>query len=77
MTCIPIKNGVVCCHDDFVNLAPYGAKVWMSWHNYLGPVFYRSKNAIKQIDVPSQKTWDAFGKWHKQRRGRDEILQTL
>ena len=66
MACIPIKNGVVCIVDSFVDLSPFGAKVWMTYHNYCGPTFYRSKNCITPIDVPSQKTWDAFGKWAKQ-----------
>jgi len=65
MTCIPIKDGFVCMDDDFVDLSPYGSKVWMSYHRYCGPTFYRSKACIKPIFYPSRKTWDAFGKWQK------------
>lgn len=64
MGCIRIEHGFICEADDFVNLAPFGSKVWMSWHHYLGPTFYRSESAIKQIESPSKKTWDAFYKWH-------------
>jgi hypothetical protein len=50
----------------WVNLAAYGAKVWCEYHNYLGPTFYRSENAIKIIETPSRKTWRAFEKWRKE-----------
>ena len=67
MACNKIKEGYLCTGDDWVNLEPFGAKIWMSWHNYLGPTFYRSEAAIKPIVVPGPKTWEAFGKWLKQR----------
>jgi len=65
MGCIRIEHGFVCGPDDFVNLEPFGAKVWMSWHNYLGPSFYRSENMLKPIQTPSSKTWKAFEAWRK------------
>jgi len=68
MTCIKIEYGFLCGSDDFVNLESFGAKVWMSWHHYSGPIFYRSKNAIKPIVSPSKKTWDAFELWFKQNK---------
>lgn len=55
---------IVCGPDKFVNLEPYGAHVWMEWHNYLGPTFFRSESAIVPIANPSRKTWDAFQRWH-------------
>jgi hypothetical protein len=67
MACVRIKDGFVCGPDDFVNLEQYGARVWMSWHHYMGPTFYRSEAAIKPIYTPSKKTWDAFGKWQKEK----------
>jgi hypothetical protein len=63
MGCIRIEHGYICGPDAFVNLEQFGANVWVSWHNYMGPTFYRSKNMIKPIEVPSKKTWDAFTKW--------------
>lgn len=63
MTCIRIEHGFVCGEDDFVDLRKYGAHIWLSWHHYHGPTFYKSKNAIKPIIVPSKKTWDAFQRW--------------
>lgn len=66
MTCHFGNGIVICTTDTFVNLEPYGAKVWCDFHNYCGPTFYRSENAIKPIECPSQKTWNAFEKWHKE-----------
>ena len=66
MTCIPIKDGILCMDDGPIDLLPYGAHVWMTWHPYCGPTFYRSENCIKAIEAPSKKTWDAFGKWHNE-----------
>ena len=63
MTCMIIEHGYICGPDEIVDLTPYGSKVWLSWHHYTGPVFYRSENMIKPIVCPSKKTWDAFGKW--------------
>ena len=63
MACVRIESGFLCGSDDFVNLDQFGAKIWMSWHNYLGCTFYRSEAAIKPIVVPSKKTWLAFERW--------------
>jgi hypothetical protein len=65
MTCIPIKDGFLCGDDTFVDLSPFGAHVWMSWHNYMGPTFFRSKSSIQPIVTPKKKTWDAFGLWQQ------------
>lgn len=68
MTCHFGNGIVICTADRFVSLEPYGAKVWCEFHNYLGPTFYRSENAIKPIEWPSRKTWDAFGRWLEEYR---------
>jgi len=71
VTCHPfIHHGqmaIICTPDRFVNLEPFGAKVWCEYHAYLGPSFYRSESAVTEIRTPSRKTWDAFQKW------RDEV----
>lgn len=59
-------NVIICGPDHFVSLESYGAKVWCEYHNYLGPAFYRSENAITEIRHPSRKTWDAFQKWRNE-----------
>lgn len=71
MTCIRIEHGFVCGEDDFVDLRKYGAHIWLSWHHYHGPTFYRSKNAIKPIVAPSKKTWDAFQAWLKEKENEN------
>lgn len=63
MACIRIEHGFICGPDNFVDLKPFGAKVWMEWHHYHGPTFYRSESRIQPILWPHKKTWDAFGKW--------------
>ena len=63
MTCKKLDNAIICGPDYVVNLAPYGSKVWMEWHHYIGPTFYRSMNMIKPIDTPSSKTWMAYSDW--------------
>ena len=49
--------------NDPISLEPYGAKVWMEYHRYMGPAFFRSLNRITPIITPSKKTWEAFSKW--------------
>lgn len=66
MACHQIApTAIICGADKFADLAPYGAKVWVEYHNYLGPTFYRSGRMLTPIRVPSRKTWDAFDKWFK------------
>lgn len=65
MTCIRTQNGIMCVPDSFVSLEPYGAKVWCEYHSYTGPAFFRSERAIKEIEHPSRKTWDAYYKWRE------------
>ena len=68
MACTPISGpgfvGFICGPDRLVNLENYGAKrIWMEWHNYLGPTFFRGKYG-PAIRVPGEKTWAAFDTWH-------------
>lgn len=70
MACTPISGpgfvGFICGADRFVNLEKYGAnRIWMEWHNYLGPTFYRGKYG-PVIRTPGKKTWEAFGVWHSE-----------
>ncbi len=62
--CMGYGVGSVHAHA-FVPLEPCGAKVWCEYHSYTGPTFYRSERAIKEIEKPSKKTWDAYYKWRK------------
>ena len=63
MACTRIKSGFLCVVGNSVDMEPFGEKIWMRWHNYLGPTFYRSKSMIKPIINPSRKTWKAFDAW--------------
>jgi hypothetical protein len=63
MACMRIEHGFICGPDYWVNMKPYGACVWMEWHNYHGPTFYRSESALNPIKTPSKKTWEAFTRW--------------
>lgn len=56
-------RAIVCGPDRFVNLEPFGAKVWCEYHDYLGPAFFRSESASTEIRKPSRKTWGAFQRW--------------
>lgn len=53
----------ICGPEPAESLEKYGAKVWVEFHPYCGPSFYRSKRCITEIRNPSKKTWDAFSKW--------------
>ena len=67
MACTPISGtGFVgfICGPEIVNLEKYGApRIWMEWHNYLGPTFFRGKYG-PAIQVPGEKAWEAFRVWH-------------
>lgn len=68
MTCVRIESGFLCGPDAWLSLEPYGSRVWMSYHNYLGPTFYLGPAAKDCIKTPSNKTWAAFAKWHEERK---------
>lgn len=66
MTCHFMGGAIICTADTFVNLEPYGAKIWVEYHSYTGPAFFRSQNSNKEILTPSRKTWDAFYRWFEE-----------
>lgn len=50
MTCVRIEHGFI-CHSPFYRLRlADGTCVFMSWHNYLGPVFFRDKGERREIE---------------------------
>ena len=64
MSCIVTPNAIICAPKHWcVPLESFGSRVWMEYHTYLGPTFYRSENMITPIATPSKKTWAAFEKW--------------
>ena len=50
MACVRIQNGFICrCNYHKLRLQD-GNRVFMHWHCYLGPVFYKDKDMVRQID---------------------------
>ena len=60
MPCYPLTQGkritgFICCFDDFFRLPlADGRHVFMDWHHYLGPTFYRDR-AMRR---PWEDWWD-------------------
>ncbi len=50
MTCIRIPNGIICTYPTYRLRLEDGTCVFMSWHDYCGPEFYRDKNERRWID---------------------------
>jgi hypothetical protein len=50
MTCYRIPNGFVCVSPSYRLRLEDGAHVFMAWHHYCGPTFYRDKLERREID---------------------------
>lgn len=50
MTCIKIEHGYVCVSPFFRLPLADGTRVFMSWHNYLGPMFFRDRDERREIE---------------------------
>jgi hypothetical protein len=50
MTCIRIEHGFVCLSPTYRLRLADGTCVYMSWHNYLGPTFFRDRNEQREIE---------------------------
>lgn len=50
MTCILMFGGIVCISPSFRLPLSDGSRVYMDWHNYCGPTFYRDKNERRIIE---------------------------
>lgn len=60
MTCIKLYdtrgNSILCVSDRFFRLPlADGTRVFMEFHKYLGPLFYKDKNQTRIIE-----NWDEF-----------------
>ena len=49
MTCIIIEHGFICGSPFYRLPLADGNRVFMSWHNYLGPMFFRDRNERREI----------------------------
>lgn len=50
MTCHRIGGAIVCMAPFFRLPLADGGRVFMDWHSYLGPTFYRDKASCRVIE---------------------------
>ena len=50
MPCLHLGNVIVCTSPWFRLRLDDGRHVFMDWHHYCGPTFYRDKNQNRVID---------------------------
>lgn len=50
MTCMRINNGFICTSPFYRLRLDDGRYVFMSWHNYCGPVFFKDRSEQREID---------------------------
>ena len=50
MTCIRVPNGIVCLVPFFRIRLLDGSYVFMEFHSYAGPVFYKDKLGARMIE---------------------------
>lgn len=49
MTCIRILGGIVCLSPFYRLPLADGRRIFMDWHNYCGPIFYRDRDARREV----------------------------
>ena len=51
MTCLKISNGIVCFGNKAIRMRLLdGSYVYMEWHTYAGPIFYKDKANTREIE---------------------------
>ena len=50
MTCIRIGSAIVCVSPFFRLPLSDGTRVFMDWHSYCGPTFYKDKASVRMIE---------------------------
>lgn len=52
MSCTIYPNMIVCNHSAGIYRLPLvdGTRVYMGWHYWLGPIFYKDKNCLRKIE---------------------------
>jgi hypothetical protein len=50
MTCVRIEHGFICLSPLHKLRLSDGSRVFMVWHNYLGPTFYRDRDECREIE---------------------------
>jgi len=72
MPCIKLPNMIICRTSGFVRLRLSDATcVFMEFHDYLGPTFFRDKECRREIVMwyANEKIIDAF-EWFQKRGNR-------
>jgi len=50
MTCVRIPNGIVCFSPEYRLRLNDGGYVFMYWHSYCGPIFYKDRLMLREIE---------------------------
>lgn len=51
MTCLKVKSGFVCVGSKSKRLRLLdGSYVFMEWHSYAGPIFFKDKENTREIE---------------------------
>lgn len=65
MPCIPIPSGGFVCTNHWGRLKLGNKYVWVEFHRYCGPIFWKDQNATNEY-VPKDEhdpIWPLFEKW--------------
>jgi hypothetical protein len=49
MPCAPFHNGIFCYSPRYRLRLLDGRYIWMDWHSYLGPTFFRDREMKREI----------------------------
>lgn len=70
-------QAIICSFAEaFVDMRPFGAAVFMEFHHYLGPTFFRSARSDRPIN-PGAKCWAAYEKWSKTAEGKRALSRKV
>ena len=50
MTCFISKNMIICVNPFYRLPLSDGSRVFMEWHNYFGPTFFKDKECRREIE---------------------------
>lgn len=52
MACTLVNNGIICSFSSPVKRLRLedGSYIFMEWHNYAGPIFFKDKKCTKEIE---------------------------
>lgn len=64
MTCVKIHNGIICV-NPWGRIKVGSKYVWIDYHTYCGPTFWRDRAMTKIYDPANENdpVWPEFEKW--------------